>query len=381
MIAFVQPFGQQTPGGGPRILRALLANAPVPFLTVCTSPMPPPPTTIGPEVHLPIRPYFGRIERTRFERYLWHFSPLVVRRFMRQLERLFKENHVKVVHAIPHGIEFWHAFEVARDLGLRYILNVHDDMEGLLLGRPDWTEVSRRLPEVWCGADARAVISQAMGSEYCRRYGERAYSIITDGLLVLPKSPRPRPLNRMRVYFAGLIHHSYRANLSSFLEALSAFRAANPDVDVSFTCRGGLVVPRDARIPIRALPWASEGEVASDLAEADLLYLPLPFESKYQAYRFSLSTKMVTYLGSGLPIVYHGPDETAAGQILREHRAAILINTLDLRSIVLALTAGREHAPKIVSNALELARARFMLKDHAHRFWRLACGEEWALAV
>ena len=27
----------------------------------------------------------------------------------------------------------------------------------------------------------------------------------------------------------------------------------------------------------------------------------------YPFVRFSLSTKLVTYLGSGLPIIYHGP--------------------------------------------------------------------------
>ena len=37
----------------------------------------------------------------------------------------------------------------------------------------------------------------------------------------------------------------------------------------------------------------------------------------------------VTYLASGIPILYHGPSGTAAHNLLAKHRAAVLIKTLD----------------------------------------------------
>jgi hypothetical protein len=176
----------------------------------------------------------------------------------------------------------------------------------------------------------------------------------------------------MRFYFAGLIHQSYRATLDSFIQALNTFRSAHPEVNVSFTFRGGLFDGRHASLPVRILPWASEGEIASDLDDADVLYLPLPFDSRYEGfYRFSLSTKMVTYLGSGLPILYHGPADSAAGRMLGQHQAAILVNTLDPQAIMRALRRAQCETSEIVSNALRLARAQFMLEDQADKFWHM----------
>ncbi len=37
--------------------------------------------------------------------------------------------------------------------------------------------------------------------------------------------------------------------------------------------------------------------------------------------RYSLSTKMVTYAGSGVPILYHGPADSAAYELLNKNNA------------------------------------------------------------
>jgi hypothetical protein len=82
-IVFTQPFSvtSTTGGGGGRILRSLLRNAPMPALCICTSPEIPKPKSPD-EIHLPIRPFFGRIEHTR----LFSLPNLITPLFQRQLD-------------------------------------------------------------------------------------------------------------------------------------------------------------------------------------------------------------------------------------------------------------------------------------------------------
>jgi hypothetical protein len=368
MIVFVQPFGLRSPGGGPRILRALLADAPVPFLSICSWLQAPPISDVGRELHVPMRPWFGRVETTRPGRYLGLLLPLFSNQFKSRLERICCEEGARAIHAIPHGLDFWYAFQVAQKLEIPYYLNVHDDLRYNLRGRPEMRAAIRRLGEVWTKAAHCFVISESMGRECCLRYGERPYTIITDGLTDLPDGPRPLPAKSLRVYFGGAIHESYRPNFRCLLRALEILRRKLPDTAITMTCRGSAAI-EGGDFPVRVLPWASEAAVARDLEEVDLLYLPLPFDRKYEPfYRFSLSTKLVTYLGSGLPILFHGPPNSALGELLSQHQAGILLGSLDPARVADSLLETRDRT-EIVRNALELGRRRFWLADQRRRFW------------
>jgi glycosyltransferase involved in cell wall biosynthesis len=121
------------------------------------------------------------------------------------------------------------------------------------------------------------------------------------------------------------------------------------------------------------LPFSSEGDVARDLEEADLVYLPLPFGESFEPFvRLSLSTKLVTYLGSGVPILYHGPRIAAVADLLAENDAAFIQTALDPDSLASQLTEfqkqpalGRQKA----MNALALAKRDFTLQAQRDRFW------------
>src|SRR5687768_3640510 len=103
-IVFAQPFGINAPGGGPRILRALLKEAPIPWTSVCAQAHAAPPTSFGREIHLRKRPYLGRIERTRFSWIANAVEPLFERRFEQRLEMMCRELGATAIHSIPHGL-------------------------------------------------------------------------------------------------------------------------------------------------------------------------------------------------------------------------------------------------------------------------------------
>lgn len=374
MIALVQPFGIHSPGGGPRILRSLLDDAPAPFVSVCTGLRRPDAFDPAREVHLPMRPYLGRVEHTRLSRPLSVLTRLAAPWFKRKLRALFDDRGVTRVHAIPHGLDFAYAFEIARERDLPYVLTVHDDMTYNLHDRVYLDEAMRRLATVWREADGRMVISDAMGRAYNARYGERPYAVVTDGLTDVAADVRPRETGRLNVYFMGSVHLSYEANFQSMLDALDRVARQRPGDDVRFTVRGG--VPFDLRVgaaPLDVLGWGTQDDIEADLEEADLLYFPLPFAPEHDAFvRYSLSTKMVTYLGSGVPILYHGPGVAAAARLLDAHDAGLLACTDDVDALVDVLSGARpDRLDAVARGGLRLAHDQFLLRDQRRRFWSM----------
>jgi len=78
---------------------------------------------------------------------------------------------------------------------------------------------------------------------------------------------------------------------------------------------------------------------------------------------------MVTYLGSGIPILYHGPEQSAAGRILSKHHAAFMAHTTDTEKLVHALASMSEERDRVVRNALSLTDSRFRIEQQRNRFW------------
>ena len=376
-LVFTQPFGLGSAGGGARILRALLQVAPMECSLVCTSPEAPSVPDLRREVHMPIRPYFGRVERTRFARLPRLTAPLFRRRFVRRFERLCRNRDAVAVHAIPHGgLDFHYAHLTAAKLGIPFLLQVHDDFAFSSRGHVAPSKAQRAMHTAWRDAAARFVISDPLGQEYCRRYGKRDYTVVTDGLEVVASRRVPPSPDRLRIYFMGLFHLEYEDNLRVLCRALKRLRTMRPSIETAITLRCGtlrLAVKKTAPDLIRVLPLGTELDVQRDLELADLLYLPLPFDEAFdQLVRFSLSTKLVTYLGSGKVILYHGPQRAALHALLSQHSAALFHSSLEVDSLAGLLCRvcdDPQSTAQICANGLQLARAQFMLQDQRVKFW------------
>lgn len=376
-IAFTHPFGLQSPTGGSRIMRALLHNAPDRFVSICTASDAPPETILGQEIHVPLRPDFGRIERTRFAGCADALASLFAGRFTRNLEEVCRESGAKAIHSIAHGgMDFYSAFLVAKKLGIPFFLQVHDDFIFSARGVRSEAAAHDALREAWQNADARFVICRPLGEEYCRRYGNRDYLVVTDGVERIAAVPRRRVGNDLQIYFMGLFHLDYEPNLKVLLEAVAQLQDEASTGKLSVVLRCGGVRPRLIKSYesfVRILPFASEAEVQSDMERADLLYLPLPFGKKYELFvRYSLSTKMVTYVASGIPILYHGPPDAAVHNLLKAHDAALLCTepTPDVLAEMLRVYIdNKQMGTDSARNALELARRSFNLSQIREKFW------------
>lgn len=370
-LVSVQPFGVRDPGGGPRIMRALLSEPLIETLAVCTAVAGPAPGSPVPERSVPTRPWLARLEATRVNRGLGLVELAYRRRFARRIAELLRTEDAVAVHAVAHGADFVTADREADRLGLPFFLTVHDDLGWLLRGHPDRRYLVRCLGQAWRRATHCFVISAQMGEAMVQSHGVRTFTTVTDGLLATAECPRPSRPGRLHVYFMGAFHLTYRSNLESLVRAMAQYREAT-GADVKLIMRCGQLPPMDLdpSVPLEWLPFGGEQVVMQDMARADALYLPLPFGSEHRRFvALSLSTKLVTYLGTGLPILLHGPSDAGAAALLVPRGAAVSVTALDPAAVVRGLFELDERREQTARAALQLAREQFLIGDIRARFW------------
>lgn len=371
-VLFVQPFSIGSAGGGARILRALLSEPSVASRSVCSSPVKP--KAWRDELHVRSRPSWGRLEHSRLAALPNASRNLFTRNFRKRLKRVCVELGARAIHIVPHaGLDFAEVQTVARELALPFFISLHDDLAYTSAGAVRSQKREAAIAFAWQEASARFLISEALGREYCRRYGERDFAVVTDGLTSLTPARLERDPAVLRIYFMGLFHMSYERNLRALLDGIALFEKGHPEVAVSVTLRCEHVRPQvsEGTKQITVLPFADEVQVTNDMKTADLLYMPIPFGEEHENFaRYSLSTKMVTYVGSGVPILYHGPTTSAAFELLDKNRAAFPLTTLNPAEIANVLERSTvQSRSEIVRNALALAEREFLLSDQTRKFW------------
>jgi hypothetical protein len=81
---------------------------------------------------------------------------------------------------------------------------------------------------------------------------------------------------------------------------------------------------------------------------------------------------MVTYVASGIPILYHGPPDAAVHNLLKAHDAALLCTeaTPDVLAEMLRVYINnKQMGTDSARNALELAHDSFNLSQIREKFW------------
>lgn len=375
-VAFIQPYSLGDANGGARILRSLIKDAPAEVVSCNTSPWPVSRELVCRESHLPFRPHFGRIESTRFAWLSSLLDSFWLRAWLPKLQSWLERERVTHMHVVPHfGIDFIAAMRCARRLSLPLSLSVHDHPRYCFKSQALLRARLRAMGIAWRESSARFVISEPMGEAMGQEFGVRPWQAITDGVDTRPLPAKTGHSGEVTIYFMGLFHQSYRDNLRALLDALQQMkqRPGTPQFRVKLRCSllpSGLVTGEDN---VEVLPFASQETVIQDMAEADFLYLPLPFGDEHANFtRFSLSTKMVSYLGSGRPILLHAASDSAAAKLLIPENAAVHLTSNSPQHLVEDLI-NISRSPlawnECVQNALQMGRTRFEIKQIRARFW------------
>ena len=223
---------------------------------------------------------------------------------------------------------------------------------------------------LWKKADRRLVISPELGNAYQKLFGNLPYTIVTDGILKEELNTATENMEQpIIIYFAGLLHLDYRDLFKTLADALDIL--ASQGLQFKLILRGTQVVDflnnRSFKVEYLQLSL-DDVKLHEELNSVSILYLPIKF-SIPDFYLYSLSTKMVGYLGATGTILYHGPADSAACEKLKGHNAAVCCTSLDPGDLAGAITELIKNKHLISENAKVFARQDFDMEMIHRRFW------------
>ena len=225
--------------------------------------------------------------------------------------------------------------------------------------------------KLWNHSDRRLVISDEIGEEYQRLFGNKNYEIITDGVTSSEMShPNHNQDSPIIIYFAGLLHIDYLPLFKTLADALDILTGKKLSFKLILRGTQRVKFVENRLFPVEYRPVTlSNDELKQELDSASILYLPIKFTTP-DFYLYSLSTKMVGYLGGSGTILYHGPKDSAVSNLLQKSKAAISCNSLSIDEMVSSLQTLLASKIDISTNAKTLAKNQFSLPLIQDRFWQ-----------
>lgn len=263
-------------------------------------------------------------------------------RMARKAAVLAKAAGIEAVLGIGPGISVWTSHLLAARLGVPLHLWIHDDPEVYATYRGESgslvTRVRRCFMRAYQGAVARYTISEPMRRHYRRLTGCDAI-VMPPSLGSLPVlEPARTASGRLRIGVAGSMAGD--EVWQTFLLALerlfgSAPAERQPEI-IAFCDPDGVPVPpgiqRRGWVSVRG--WQSAAAVDRELATMDYLYIPLWFAEERRLHvATSFSTKFVSYLRTGVPILCHVPDYSAVAEFAHRCPVGPVLDTVDVPAL------------------------------------------------
>lgn len=132
------------------------------------------------------------------------------------------------------------------------------------------------------------------------------------------------------------------------------------DVEIHFWGKFPVTVKKSSFIQRK---YVSQQQLLVELADCDILYCPYWFGEIYRTEATtSFPSKLATYLMTGKPIVFHGPEYTSPAKFITEHNCAICCPAFEHPVVMLAFRTAlydelgmkvqRENAQKVISTYL-----------------------------
>lgn len=132
------------------------------------------------------------------------------------------------------------------------------------------------------------------------------------------------------IVFTGAVYHAHYGAFRNLLEAidlldgdvaqLHLYTASEEAILADHGVSGAVVF--HAHVPPASVPRIQQ--------EADVLFLPLAFDSPYpDVVRTSAPAKMAEYLAAGRPILAHAPADSFVSSYFRRHRCGVVVDESD----------------------------------------------------
>jgi glycosyltransferase involved in cell wall biosynthesis len=215
-----------------------------------------------------------------------------------------------------------------------------------------------------------AAASRPMADEYHRRFGVKAIAILPSLPKAMARSPDAAIGKTLTIGMAGQF---YAANewreLVARLDAALWTIAGRP---VRIIAMGPKAPPSIVSDKVTFLGWKSQSDAIDILSGCDFLYCPYPFDpSMEDVSRYSFPSKLVLYLASGRPVIFHGPDFSPPAKYIAETECGVVITDLAARGVlseIERLSEGSAIYQRMAKAAQRSFANDFTLEAMAHDF-------------
>ena len=270
----------------------------------------------------------------------------------------------------------------ARSEGIPFVPYIFDDYVH------QWTGSARRIAarlEPAALRSARAVIvpNEFARNEYAQRCG--APGVILRNPCVLPDlrqldgEKRVFRPGEIHIVYTGAVYHAQADAFRNLVSAASRLHGAKirlhiytaqSDAELENQGIAGPMVTRHPHVP--------QSEVASILRQADILFLPLAFDSPIrEVIRTSAPGKPGEYLAVGRPILLHAPEDSFLSWYFRANKCGMVADRKDpqdLAASIERLLADRDLRDSFSAAARTAAERDFALQRVRRSFETLLEG-------
>jgi glycosyltransferase involved in cell wall biosynthesis len=257
----------------------------------------------------------------------------------------------------------------ARKVGIPFIAAIYDHYTArnmnwnlALFARVFERRIVRDAAGIW-------VLNEVMRDVYQKAYGVEP-SVVRNPCIVSPDRRAvgddwPASPGEIRIVYTGAVYH---VHYDAFQKLLDGMRRLNrPDLRLHiYTAQPAAQLARmGIEGPVEIHPHVSERESIELQNRADILYLPLGFETGVPlVVNTSAPFKTGEYLACGRPILAHAPKGSFVASYFREHECGFVVDDPDAGEVARVLRRILEDSParkKAGANAIECARRHFDL--------------------
>lgn len=364
-ILSFQPYSLYAAGGGSRILRRLYEGREYNIRSMVVTAYPS--TYSGPIAETTV---YARPTQRRWMRFvlrnwaIWLRSKVFRKATERSLFRRALKEDFDVLHIVNHGDFSALLCTDALLENRRLWVSFHDHFKSI-------GSSAQHARLLWEKANRRLVISAELGDEYNKLFGKKDYQIITDGVAQNEVTYRALASNdgAIVVYFAGLLHIDYIPLFQVLAAALDVLAEMGKKITLVLRGTQKLDFLANRKFIVDYKPLIIDNQVLKqELDSATILYLPMKFTDP-EFYKYSLSTKMVGYLGAPGVILYHGPGESAACRLLERNEASLICTNLEISSLASTIHQCTSDWERLATNAKKLALQQFDIEKIRSLFW------------
>jgi glycosyltransferase involved in cell wall biosynthesis len=306
---------------------------------------------------------------------------LAVRQHARRIADIVRREQCEAIVACTGDVTLLPAgFSASRTAGVPFYAYIFDDYVHRECEDPSAALWARRFePRFMKGATKVIVPNEMLRDDLRRRYNVEAV-VIHNSFDISPYAVNGNGVaasgdKEIKIVYTGEIYDAHYDAFRNMVHALQSL--SRPDVKLHiYTNRSaGDLETLGITGPVVHHPGLPATEMPNVQMDADILFLPLAFESPYpNLVRNSSTTKLGEYLAARRPVLVHAPKDSFVSWYFRTNDCGVLIDENDPARVadgINTILSDDALCRRMATNAWACARRDFTIEASRDAFARL----------